>query len=273
MILIWSSISILLLGSVVPSAIPTISAVLIGLLGVPHGAVDLHLVSSHAHHKRELLLYLIRIALVVCAWLIVPALMLAVFLVNSAWHFGDCDLPSNGRYHGIRASIYGAAILVLVVNPTDPAVGAILVDLIRGPVDVSMLTHYAELKLVAAILVAVLPALGAQAKRPTYLLRSVVIIAMAYLVDSLLAFTWYFTVVHAYTSMNALRHHLGQEQPWSWRRLCIAALPLSLVSWTGIGLAIVLLPNSNGLVALFVALSALTLPHSVLFHRIYKMRQ
>jgi hypothetical protein len=97
-------------------------------------------------------------------------------------------------------------------------------------------------------------------------------VALAYSTDSLLAFTWYFTVIHALTSMNDLRHQLGGRFPWPWQKLIIAAVPLSLVSFAGIGLAMFFMPQTSGLVALFVALSALTLPHSFLFHRVYKMR-
>ena len=267
--LILSSLTVVLLGTVIPSAVPLLSALLIGLLGVPHGAVDLYLVSSRSQRVRELVMYLLRIALVVCTWLLAPGIMLAVFLVNSAWHFGDCDVPNTGRFHWVRAIIYGASILALFVNPLDPVVGSIITDLIRTSINDSFWAHYATLKIVAAALVMAIPVWSAGANRLTSIVHSGVIVATAYLVESLFAFTWYFTVVHAYTSMNALRFHLGGDQPWPWRKLIIAALPLSLVSWTGIGLAIVVLPGSYGLVALFVALSALTLPHSILFHRVY----
>lgn len=245
----------------------------IGLLGIPHGAVD-HLMmgASGGRRSADLIRYLGGIVLVVSIWWFAPSIMLVLFLANSAWHFGDCDVPSTGRLHAVRALIYGVAILVLIIDPRDPSVKAIIEELLRQPLDLIILPGLDSWRVGAAAMVMIIPSMVAHPGIRHRLIRSATIVAIAYSVDSLVAFTWYFTVIHAYTSMNDLRHHLGGRIPWSWGELLRAALPLSLVSYAGIALAGIFLPNTSAIVALFVALSALTLPHSVLFHRVYKRR-
>lgn len=255
------------------SASMTLLGVAIGLLGVPHGAVD-HLMmdTPGSRRKADLLRYLAAIALVVSIWWLAPMVMLVLFLVNSAWHFGDCDVPNAGRLHPIRALIYGLAVLILVVDPRDPTVKQIIDELLRFPLDPSPFKDYDSWRAAAAAIVMIIPSMVVRPGIRYRMIRSITIVAIAFSVDSLLAFTWYFTIIHAYTSMNDLRHHLGSRTPWSWVELIRAALPLSMVSFAGIGLSVLLLPNTSAIVALFVALSALTLPHSVLFHRVYERR-
>jgi Brp/Blh family beta-carotene 15,15'-monooxygenase len=244
----------------------------IALLGIPHGAVDHHMMGVKGGRRTaDLLRYVAAIALVISVWLISPLLMLMLFLVNSAWHFGDCDVPNAGRLHWLRASVYGASVLVLLVDPRSAAVRSIIEELLRTPLDMQLLAGLESYRIAAAVMVMIIPAMVSVPVIRHRLIRSAVIIGLSYTVDSLLAFTWYFTIVHALTSMNELRYHLGGRFPWSWRELIVAALPLSLVSLAGIAAAAMFLPQTSGIVALFVALSALTLPHSVLFHRVYKM--
>ena len=251
---------------------PLVLGLAIGLLGIPHGAVDHHMMRSGGGRTADILRYLAAIVLVVSVWWLAPSVMLVLFLLNSAWHFGDCDVPNVGRLHWARALLYGTSILVLLVDPRDPSVRAIIEELLRGPLDISLLADLDVYRISASALVLILPASVSVPVIRVRLVRSIAIIAVAYSADSLLAFTWYFAIVHSLSSMDALRYHLGGRFPWPWKKLLVAALPLSIVSYLGIGLASVFLAQSSGLVALFVALSALTVPHSVLFHRVYKKR-
>lgn len=249
-----------------------VCGVLIALLGIPHGSLDLHLMSTRMQRLRELVVYLGCIALVIGIWLVHPALMLALFLINSAWHFGDCDLSTNHWLRPLLALTYGAAVLLLLIDLRDPTIGSILQTLLGDPVDASMVSHYSELRMRAALLVIGIPMIHSRVPRGGQLLRGLLIAGVAMLAPSLIAFTWYFVVLHSWTSMNALRHHIDEAHPWSWRKLIIAAAPLSLLSFIGIGMGPLVFPHVNMLAMLFIALSALTVPHSRLFHRVYVQR-
>jgi hypothetical protein len=109
-----------------------------------------------------------------------------------------------------------------------------------------------------------------QAPYQQTILRGLLIVGIAMLAPSLIAFTWYFVVMHSWTSMNALRHYINESHPWSWQKLIRAAAPLSILTFVGIGMGYVVFPDLNILAMLFIALSALTVPHSRLFHRVYR---
>lgn len=245
------------------------SGILIALLGIPHGSLDLHLISTRGKRLRELVVYLVCIALVLGIWLVQPTLMLMLFLINSAWHFGDCDLSTDHRLRPLFALTYGASVLLLLIDLQDPTIGWILQILLGYPVEASMASQYSLLRTLASLIVISVPMMYSQVPPSNLLLRGLLIVGVAMLAPSLIAFTWYFVVMHSWTSMNALRRYVDANTPWAWRKLIIAAAPLSLLSFVGIGMGPLVFPQVNILAMLFIALSALTVPHSRLFHRVY----
>jgi Brp/Blh family beta-carotene 15,15'-monooxygenase len=273
LIVLGSAIAVMVMQQLGQASSPLVLGLAIGLLGIPHGALDHHMMGVQGGRRStDLLGYIASTVLVMAVWWLSPSLMLGLFLLNSAWHFGDCDVPNTGPMHWARALIYGASILVLLIDPRAASIRPIIEELLRQPIDPGLFLRFDTYRIAGAVMVMIIPAMVSAPVIRFRLIRSAIIVALAYSTDSLLAFTWYFTVIHALTSMNDLRHQLGGRFPWPWQKLIIAAVPLSLVSFAGIGLAMFFMPQTSGLVALFVALSALTLPHSFLFHRVYKMR-
>jgi Brp/Blh family beta-carotene 15,15'-monooxygenase len=241
----------------------------IALLGIPHGALDLHIIGAASNGIREVVLYLTGIALVVLAWYFAPALMLVVFLLNSAWHFGDCDLQHMHRWRTTASLIYGCAVLVALINPSDPTISDILYQLIPTTSLTLGGSWYLTARIITAGIIILLPLAQDADHRPSSMVRSVLIVAAAFVLPSLVAFTWYFAAIHSWSSLRALRLHLNQHESWSWSRLIVASVPLTLVTYIGIGIAYLLLPHAAILPLLFISLSALTVPHSRLFHRVY----
>lgn len=249
-----------------------VSGVLIALLGIPHGSLDLHLMSTRGQRLRELVVYLGCITLVLGSWLLQPTLMLVLFLINSAWHFGDCDVPTTSRLKPLLSLVYGACVLLVLIDLRDPTIGWILQTLLGYHVDASTIPDYGVIRMLASAMVIGIPMIGLQAPYQHTVTRGMLIVAIAMLAPSLIAFTWYFVVMHSWTSMNALRHYIDESHPWSWQKLIRAAAPLSILTFVGIGIGYVVFPDLNILAMLFVALSALTVPHSRLFHRVYVKR-
>ncbi|MFN5876233.1 MAG: Brp/Blh family beta-carotene 15,15'-dioxygenase, partial [Ignavibacteria bacterium] len=102
----FTAIMALALGYAPTSIGIAVSGVLIALLGIPHGSLDLHLMSTRGQRLRELIVYLVCIALVLGIWLVQPTLMLVLFLINSAWHFGDCDVRTTSRFKPLLSLVY-----------------------------------------------------------------------------------------------------------------------------------------------------------------------
>lgn len=246
-----------------------VSGVLIALLGIPHGSMDLHLMSTKTLRLRELAIYILSIGLALGVWIWQPTLMLALFLVNSAWHFGDCDIRSSSRFKSLQALVYGISVLVVLIDLRDSTILWILQTLVGNSVDADIVPHYSIIRYISAALVVGISLLSTSEQPRYQLLQSVLVIAVAFLAPSLIAFTWYFVVVHSWTSMDSLRRYVDSNDPWTWQRLIIAAAPLTLLTLVGIGIGYILFPSIDLLAMLFIALSALTVPHSRLFHRVY----
>ncbi len=262
-------ISALLLAAVTAlfdSSVLWVSVVLIALGGVPHGAVDLHITLPGTHRWRELGVYLASISIVLLGWYLWPPLMLAFFLLNSAWHFGDCDLQTSHRAKPLLAVLYGSAILITLIRPDDASVRWIIMDL-AGAADIVTVPEL--VRWLAYALVLVIPVWTSRANGLQQFLRGMVIIGMGLWTPSLLAFTWYFVFVHSWSSVDRLRGYLSPQKPLAWVHVLKAAAPLSVVTYAGIGLGYVALPAASLTSLLFIALSALTLPHSRLFSRVY----
>jgi len=247
-----------------------ISGILIALLGIPHGSMDLHLISTRTQRIRELAIYVSCIGLVIGVWLVQPIIMLALFLINSAWHFGDCDLRTSHKLKPLLALAYGASVLTVLIDLRDPIICGILATLTGFAVDASVVPYYSVVRTLASALVIGIPLVGADEQPQRSLLQSILIVAIAMLAPSLIAFTWYFVVVHSWTSMHRMRYHVDASNPWTWRMLLIAAAPLSLTTYVGIALTHIMFPGVDILAMLFIALSALTVPHSRLFHHVYR---
>lgn len=246
-----------------------VAGVCIALLGIPHGALDLHMITGRAQRTVELGIYLLSITLVIAGWVIAPSFMLVFFLLNSAWHFGDCDLQMTSRWKAPLAMVYGIAMLVTLIDPADPSVSWIIAQLMSTPIETLQQVSSLPLRIVAGGIVLLIPFAQSRATWTNSFLRGSCIVVVAACTSSLIAFTFYFTMIHALTSMNALRYHMHTDTPRTWPQLLKAAAPLTLVSLIGIAAAALIIPSMSLLSLLFIALSALTLPHSRLFHRVY----
>lgn len=249
-----------------------VAGVCIALLGIPHGALDLHMITGRAQRTIELGIYLASIALMIAGWMFAPTMMLGFFLLNSSWHFGDCDLQMTSRWKAPLAMLYGLAVLVVLIDPADPSVSWIIAQLTSIPIANVQQMSSLPLRMVAGVVVLLVPFAQSRANWRDSIVRGVCVLGVAALTSSLIAFTFYFAMIHALTSMNALRYHMDTDTPWTWPQLIKAATPLTLVSLIGIGAGAIVIPGMSLLSLLFIALSALTLPHSRLFHRVYAMR-
>lgn len=246
-----------------------VAGIAIAVMGIPHGALDLHLISGRSKRHVELVIYLLAILSVLIVWYVAPIVMLGVFLLNSAWHFGDCDLQQSSRWGSPLALLYGVAVLVVLIVPTDASVQWIIAAITGSTELPGWIANTTSVRWIAALIVLIIPLLQSADLRRSGVTRSVAVIIASLIMPSLLAFTWYFAVAHSWSSMQQLRVHLEPTGSWTWWRLIRSAAPLTLVTYAGIAIGSVYLSGSSILPLLFIGLSALTVPHSRLFHRVY----
>jgi hypothetical protein len=96
LIVLGSAIAVMVMQQLGQASSPLVLGLAIGLLGIPHGALDHHMMGVQGGRRStDLLGYIASTVLVMAVWWLSPSLMLGLFLLNSAWHFGDCDVPNT----------------------------------------------------------------------------------------------------------------------------------------------------------------------------------
>ncbi|MFN4081571.1 MAG: beta-carotene 15,15'-dioxygenase, Brp/Blh family [Saprospiraceae bacterium] len=242
--------------------------------GIPHGALD-HCLSMAGRLQgrrlwRFIATYVGIMALVLAIWKLSPLLGLGVFLLYSAWHFGETDLRDWGAFRPYLALIYGIALLafLLAVHPTELEyyLRALGLDL---PVQLSPVL----LQATAAVGLAGIVGIGIltpPAGRRAWLHTAIVLLIGAWL-PLIVAFGLYFIGLHSLRSWLHLRSGLQTTTP----ALLKMATPFSLGAFALFGGLLALdrladLPFEGILPAMFVFLAAVSAPHIWFMHNFYQ---
>lgn len=263
--------------------------------GIPHGALD-HLVERERaiRHNKPFSLpefiakYLFTMGIYATAWLLAPVPCLLVFLLISAWHFGETDLnnaPETTYWSLARLSAGGFVLaFILLTHPAETS--PILSRIVQGDEQVlaiwqfivdragSVLRGWATLIVILIML--------AYGNRPIRLQgwrigRLLLILGLAFYLPLLPSFMLYFGGWHALSSFHTLQAYLpantttpGQAIWKIWQQ----SLPLTLISIFFLGIYALIwafvYPALDPLPSLFIFLSLITLPHIGVMHGIYK---
>lgn len=267
----------------------------VGLLlvaGIPHGALD-HFIEQEWSDRRErpfsmlrfVAKYLLMVAVYGVGWLLFPVLSLVLFLLISAWHFGETDIENAPAeaYWSLTRFVAGGFVLAFILlthsAETTPILGRIVQNdtltmrFWHGTVSQAgtMLRGWATLTVVLAML-----ASGQQSIRVDgwRLVRLGTVISLTYLLPLLPAFMLYFGGWHALCSFNTIRAYLrqpagGVRSVWNlWRQ----SMPLTVVSFGFLGICAgvwyAFMPTFDPMPVLFILLSTITLPHIQVMYRL-----
>jgi Brp/Blh family beta-carotene 15,15'-monooxygenase len=273
-----------------------ILAITVLLVGIPHGALD-HLVDQKSKEIANKSYsdfiffagYLIKMLLYGMIWFFFPMFSLLFFILLSAFHFGETDLPSfSGR--GVIALLlqicYGLMILtILLLSHLDEAIPIFeKLPSTLMPQFIRFLTRHGNLILLSSITATLISGvtyyisnknLGARSYL-NIISQSVLMLGILYGLPLLLGFTFYFGCWHSLHSLENIRLHLSRNRdlPVSWLWMLKKALPfsilaissiLALVFWAGYTSNIPLL-----ILGFFIGIAILTLPHLDVMKSMYK---
>ena len=266
-----------------------LALILMLLFGVPHGAVD-HKIHQSTSKDRNLAKYIGKYLLIsggyVLWWFIDPAKALFIFILLSAYHFGQELLEDRKVLSGagtlLTSMIWGAAILIgpLLfsideVNPyieivTGFSLVAIKNQVVLGAVGVIYATMLGHLIfLFQRKLVSNTDTLG-------LLIFMLVNLTLHLFLDFVLAFTIYFICFH---SLNAFRHQFewlaARKKDYTIRKFVLDLSLFALIAIFGIALIVFVVDpsNMNTLIFIFFMLiSLITLPHAITLDHFYKVR-
>ncbi|MFW5658443.1 MAG: Brp/Blh family beta-carotene 15,15'-dioxygenase [Bacteroidota bacterium] len=266
-----------------------LSAIL--LVGIPHGAID-HIIYIRLRRVTQLEFYMPYLLLLfanVGLWLWQPGLGFALFVVLSAYHFGQSQF-----YYVIGAPKFSRAIielcwglsllLALLVYRHQEVIQTYL-----QPTELREVADYLPLNYLTAglLLCSAVSLTGllywyfTRQLNLNQLLSEVFVFALIhlsfYLLPALISFTLYFVLIH---SVGTLREEVAflkdLNNSIGWRGVFLRFLPLTAISLLGLtGLMLMshyqLLPYSITFI-LFALIAGLTLPHTFVMTLFYSAR-
>ena len=262
-------------------------AVLVGLFGLSHGAID-HILASDvlgwikpAQQFRFMGQYLMVMTFYGLLWFVAPVLGFWLFLLYSAWHFGQSDALSiwNIIPKGLGFSI--AMSWGLIVISSIPFFHSLELAEVLPSWFVTKLPSSAIVKVASRVFFIAFGFLVCClvcAMVFYHLNRTIVLDFLAASIVSLYAlavlpmwvgFGLYFSVFHAFPSLiNEYKALRSKHRVDSTKHFVKLLAPFTLVAYLGL-VAIVLYAQSHSYFYALIAISILAFPHSVLMHFLY----
>jgi len=288
-VLCWAMIGAACLFSQAMTGITVgVLAVLIALIGLPHGAADhrfarprLEPVFGMAWLLVFLTGYLVVAMAVVCGWFVAPAATVVGFFLASAWHFGQEEPRFPVGPRGLRPVFRfarGGLVIWMPLVFHAREVASILGLAAPGGSSpaieqaVSLLTTCSWIMLPLAAAAWMLQGAAASARsgrsRRVLLADNALVLSLVVLfavASPLVSFPIYFCGWHSARGLKRLRRELGE----SWPKLARSLAPLTVGAIALIGLAAGLMLGGAGwngtlIRATFVGLSAVAVPHLLL---------
>lgn len=257
------------------------------LAGIPHGAAD-HLVYRRVTGRTPDWRFFAAYGLLFLAygllWWAFPTLALLGFLFFSAYHFGQTQLTgltvADRREATLLYLAWGVLVLATPLALHFPATAAVVADLIgyRPAVSPGVLAAVPLLSLATVVLLLLRRWRHGDFGRRA-LVRELVILAVLGLVFTthglLTGFAFFFLFWHTWPALVDQRRLLEANAPLSAGAYARQLLPLSAGAFLTLGLLLVfvdrLAPGSLSLASFFVFISLISLPHTLLMDRLYRL--
>jgi lycopene beta-cyclase len=234
-------------------------------VGLPHGALD-HLPNFTFKSTRFWLFigqYLCLGASMLLLWFFSPAMALILFLLYTAWHFGQADFEYWKQKAGLYSFLWGLLVLVFVLFGHLEETLSILKQM-------GIQLHLRQLALENVKLIWLSFALLSlfvfrKTTLTSKLAETLLLLFIGLWLPLLPAFGCYFIFQHSVHGWAHLKHNMEFSHFQLWTR----ALPFTIGSLFlfGIYFTMVTQPNWG---QVFIFLSALSLPHVVYMHKSYR---
>jgi Brp/Blh family beta-carotene 15,15'-monooxygenase len=264
--------------------------------GIPHGALD-YFVASQTHLQvgnkltlsKFLSRYLINIVIYSIIWIISPYVGFAIFMLLTAFHFGEVDWPvrQNTKLDALLYTLFGFLILIFIVSRHADTALPVVVQILKLSINNAYVLKQATivfyitvilLLLSLALISSFFKSIG-WSKQITveFILQTIALLLIIYFSPLYLAFGFYFGIWHSVLSFNLIRKHLSlPNTKLGWLQMARQALPYAVAAWLGIAILVIasnwyqntVITSNLGIV--FIAISILTLPHLQVFTKLKK---
>ncbi len=238
------------------------------IVGIPHGALD-HFTEAIDKGKKItfkfISRYLILMVPVFFIWLWNPLIALGLFLVYSAWHFGQTDVNHWGIKSKVIGFMWGCILLsYLFLTHLDE------LNIILSALEVPTLVSFQEINVLKGFIIG-LGVLFSIYFRNVQWFLIVYFLFVSQFTNLIFSFGLYFILHHSRLGWLHLKHELQV----SHLRMYLKALPFNLGA---ILLFILFFTNfelslKDNIAYFFIFLSCVSFPHVLCMHTFYKKSQ
>ncbi|MFN5421848.1 MAG: Brp/Blh family beta-carotene 15,15'-dioxygenase [bacterium] len=254
--------------------------------GIPHGALD-HIIAktNTEKHKQEFSIqhflgkYVLVILFYTACWIIFPSISLLIFLIISAWHFGEIDLSEASDHvsWNISRLLWGSFVLLTILLTHQQDTEMVIMRITKSSPQVTAIweavkQHGLIIVAITGLITLASIIIANKNKKLTIslpiFLNLVIILSLCALLPLLPAFALYFGGWHAIRSFELIFRFLQKEKQSEAERpitMWKHSLPMTFLAtigfiflayiWNAAGL------KTDPLPALFIFLSIITLPH------------
>lgn len=233
-------------------------------VGIPHGAIDNMVESKDFNNKISIpfiVKYILKAIAVIALWLVNAEIALLVFLIYSAWHFGETDFKEWNRNNNsaIASTLWGIGLLGIILLSHLPETISIVSYMgiqIQGNYTVN--SQY-----VAALIFG--SSIWALYEKNYNMLLILVLLTISTQLPLLSSFAMYFIGQHSTTGWK----HLKNEFKVKDSTLFLKALPYNIAAWLLL-LVFYQFYNQELISSFFIFISSLSLPHVIIMSKHYK---
>lgn len=259
---------------------------LIGGTGIPHGALDHIIAKNNSDNNKNFNIqqflgkYMLAIITYSVCWIFFPSISLMIFLIISAWHFGETDLSDiEGKnfWNNTGRITWGIFILMMILLTHEQETLSVIERITKKQTTAIQVWQFfsdnSYLGLIITGLYSSIFLLSGLLKKQKSLSLSrlfnlILILFLCSQLPLLPAFALYFGGWHAIRSFELtfkFLHHHKEETAADPMTMWKNALPMTFLAafgfifmayiWTGLGI------KTDPIPALFIFLSIITLPH------------
>jgi Brp/Blh family beta-carotene 15,15'-monooxygenase len=256
------------------------------MTGIPHGGLD-HVIAkttANANNKKFnistfLGKYILVIIAYACCWLIFPSISLLIFILISAWHFGETDIADDKQkiLLSICRFCWGTLVLMLILLMHQEETTEVLVRISKNAAPVmsywTFCKTHSNTILLSAVSINVLLLFSAYLTKQlsisiSRLINLLLILIISMYLPLLPSFALYFGGWHAVRSFELIFDYLnikGKHTPESPMKMWTRSLPMSFLAAVFFLILFFYWDKSNitwdPLPVIFIFLSVITLPH------------
>lgn len=262
---------------------------LIFTFGILHGSNDILLIAkvkgeaSKFSFPKILTVYIITVLLAVALFIYTPILGLILFIIFSAFHFGEQhwmnqNIEAADIIKKIYFFIYGGFILMLLFVFNKKEVIEIVKAIADYNLDETIITYtFSFVALCFALFTLILTAKSKIFKHNILLeLFYLLLFCIIFKVSTLIwGFTIYFIFWHSLPSLNDQIHFIyGECNNKNIIRYCKNAVIYWAISLLGIATVYYVFNNENIFYAVFFSfIAAVTFPHSIVITKMFKQKK